>query len=261
MEFALFSKFMKGYSIEQLGEKVRALGFSGIEFPVRPGFQCEPGEVSTKLVPLVKRLRDGFGIGVPIVTNGHDPSSPSIEALYAACGEAGVRFFRPAYWGVEGMNYWEAHGKAIIQLKGLERLSEKYGVKTAIHMHAGRLLTANCLGAQLLVRECDPQYGGVYLDPAHMSLDGEDYEMGLGIVRSHLCLVGVKSCCYVKSGGNWGVSWVSLTEGLVPWATVIQLLKGMGYDGVLCFHAEYSQHDQTAELVASDLQYISSLLK
>ena len=260
MKFAVFSKFMRDYSIEQIGEKVKSLGFSGIEFPVRPGFQCEPGEVSTKLVPLVKQLRDDFGVDVPIVTNGHDPLSSNVEALYEACAEAGVRFIRPGYWGVEGMNYWEAYDKAIKQLKGLERLSEKYGVKTAIHMHAGKLLTANCLGTQLLVRECDPQYVGVYFDPAHIALDGEDYEMGLGIVKSHLCLVGVKNCCYVKSGENWKSSWVSATEGLVPWATVIQLLKNIGYDGILCFHAEYSEHNRTVELVASDLRYIRSLL-
>lgn len=260
MQFALFSKFMKGYSIEQLAENVKSLGFSGIEFPVRPGFQCEPEDVSTKLVPLVKRLRDDFEIDVPIVTNGHDPSSAGIQAIYEACGEAGVEFFRPAYWGVTGLNYWEAHDAAVKQIKELERLSEKCGVKTVIHMHAGKLLTANCLGAQLLARECDPQYVGVYFDPAHMAVDGEDYEMGLGIVKSHLHLVGVKNCRYVKSGDSWGTSWVPLTEGLAPWDTVIRLLKSIDYDGILCFHAEYSEHDRTAEFVASDLQYIRSLL-
>jgi sugar phosphate isomerase/epimerase len=79
MQFALFSKFMKGYSVEKLAENVKSLGFSGIEFPVRPGFQCEPEEISTKLVPLVKRLRDDFEIDVPVVTNGHDPSSSGIQ--------------------------------------------------------------------------------------------------------------------------------------------------------------------------------------
>jgi len=260
MRFAVFSKIMREESVEQLAEKVKSLGFSGIEFPVRPGYQCEPENVSTDLVPLVKRLRDDFGIEVPIITNGHDPSMAKIQALYEACGEAGVEFIRPGYWGVSGMNYWEAYDAAIKQLKGLERLSEKCGVKTAIHMHVGKLLTPNCLGTQLLARECDPQYVGVYLDPGHMALDGEDYEMGLGIVKSHLCLVGVKNSCYIGSKGNWGTSWVPLADGLVPWDKVIQLLKGIGYEGVLCFHAEYSEHDRAAELVKADLQYIKSML-
>lgn len=261
MEFVVFSKFMKDYSVEQLGEKVKSLSFSGIEFPVRPGYQCEPDEVSTKLVPLVKKLQNDFDIDVPIVTNGHEPLSSKIEALYEACGEAGVEFIRPAYWGVKGMNYWEAYDKAIEQLKGLERLSEKYGPKTAIHMHAGKLLQANCLGTQLLVRECNPQYVGVYLDPGHMALDGEDYEMGIGIVKSHLCLVGVKNSYYVKSGDRWETSWVPLAEGLAPWPKVIQLLKKIDYDGILCFHAEYTEHNRTDELVADDLRYIRSLLE
>jgi sugar phosphate isomerase/epimerase len=260
MEFSIFSKYMIGYTVEQLGKKVQELGFSGIEFPLRPGYQCEPGDVSTKFVPMVKRLRDDFGIDVPIVTNGHDPSLPAIEAIYEACSSAGVRYFRSSYWGVNGLDYWEAHGKALKDIKGLEKLSEKYGVKTAIHMHAGKLLTAHCLGTQLLVRECDPKYVGVYLDPAHMSLGGEDYEMGLGIVKSHLCLVGVKNCCYVGSPGHWGTSWVPIFDGLVPWANVIKLLKNIGYDGVLCFHAEYSDHDRTSEYVADDLRNIKSLI-
>jgi sugar phosphate isomerase/epimerase len=260
MEFCIFSKFMREHTVEQLAGEVKKLGFSGIEFPLRPGYQCEPSEASTKLAPMVKKLRDDFGVDVPIVTNGHDPSSPAIEAIYEACGSAGVRYFRPSYWNVDGMNYWEAHSKAIKDIKGLERLSEKYGVKTAIHIHNGKLLTPNCLGAQLLARECDPKYVGVYLDPAHTSLDGEDYEMGLGIVKSHLCLVGVKNCRYIGSPGNWGVSWVPLTDGLVPWGNIMKFLKGIGYDGVLCFHAEYSDHARTREYVADDLAYIKSVI-
>ena len=266
MEFAIFSKFMREQSVEQLGQEVQALGFSGIEFPVRLGYQCEPDNVSTELVPLVEKLRNDFGIDVPIVTNGHDPSASSTEALYAACGEAGVKFIRPAYWGVSGMQWWETHVRAVSKIKVLERLSEKYGVKTVIHMHSGKLLTSTCLGTQLLVRECDPRYVGVYFDPAHLALDGEDYEMGLGIVKSHLCLIGVKNCCYVKVGESetdgqiWGISWVPLKVGLVPWGTVIQLLKTIDYDGILCFHAEYSEHSRTTEFVTSDFQYVRALL-
>ena len=64
----------------------------------------------------------------------------------------------------------------------------------------------------------------------------------------------------MRSGDNWNVTWGPLTEGLVPWPMVIQLLKNIDYDGILCFHAEYSQHDRTAELVSSDFDYIKSLL-
>lgn len=264
MEFALFTKFMRGLSIEEVGRKTKALGFSYIEFPVRGEFECNLENVSVTLPAVADELRSA-GVKIAIVASDlKEASQKEANYLYEASREAGAKYIRPGYWEVKGLNYWETYDWVIRQIKGLEKLSERHGVKTVIHIHSGKLLTPHCLATYLLVKECDPRYVGVYYDPAHLALDGEDYELGLGIILDHLSLVAVKNCCYVKqddSSGQWQRLWVSLREGLVPWPRVLSLLQGIGYDGFLCLHAEYSDGSRVEKLVADDFGYLQSLLQ
>ena len=45
VSFSVFSKPWKTQSLAELGELVCELGYDGIEFPVRPGYQVEPENV------------------------------------------------------------------------------------------------------------------------------------------------------------------------------------------------------------------------
>jgi sugar phosphate isomerase/epimerase len=260
MQLVLFSKLFAGTDVDQLAERVQATGFDAIELPVRPGYQCPPQEAAERLVPVVERLRE-LGIEVPIVTAPVvEPTDPLTQAIYEACGRAGVHYLRPGYWRVEGGGYWEAFRRARRQVKGLEQLSQRTGVKTALHIHSGKFLTSTCATTHRLVEGCSPQRVGVYLSPPHMALDGEDVEMGLGIVGKYLCLVDHKNFAWERRDSEWHRAGVSSWDGLVDWRQVIELLDEVGYDDILCFHPEYDDDARAAELVARDGEYIRGLI-
>jgi len=260
MRWVLFSKLFPGADVDELAEKVRATGFDAIELPVRPGYQCPPQEASERLVPTVERLR-GLGIEVPIVTAPVvESTDPLTQTIYEACGRAGVQYLRPDYWRVEGGQYWDAFHRAKRQVKGLEQLSQRTGVKTALHIHSGKFLTSTCATTHRLVEECDPQHVGIYLSPPHMARGGEDVEMGLGIGGEHRCLVDHKNFAWERGGGGGHRAGVSSWEGLVDWRRVIELLRQVGYDGLISFHPEYDDDAHAADLVAKDREYVSELI-
>ncbi|MEA3346271.1 MAG: sugar phosphate isomerase/epimerase [Chloroflexota bacterium] len=260
MQLALFSKLFPGGDVDQLAEKVKATGFKAIELPVRPGYQCPPEEAAERLVPTVERLL-ALGVEVPIATAPVvEPADPLTQAIYEACGRAGVRYFRPDYWRVEGSRYWDVFHRARRQVKGLEQLSQRAEVKTVLHIHSGKFLTSTCATTRRLVEDCDPQYVGIYLSPPHMALDGEDVEMGLGIVGKYLSLVDHKNFAWERRNSGWHRVGVSSREGLVDWPQVIKLLREVGYEGIICFHSEYDDEAHAAELVARDREYVSGLI-
>jgi len=260
VRLALFSKLFRGSDADALAEKVRATGFDAIELPVRPGYQCPPEEAAERLVPTVERLRQ-LGVEVPIVTAPVvEPTDPLTQAIYEACGQAGVRILRPGYWQVAGREFWEFFRRARRQVQGLCQLSQRTGVKTALHIHSGKFLTSTCATTYRLVEGCDPRYVGIYLSPPHMALDGEDVEMGLGIVGEYLCLVDHKNFAWERRDSRWQRIGVSSWEGLVDWRQVITLLREVGYDGLICFHPEYDDDAHAAGLVTRDREYIKGLL-
>lgn len=260
MQLVLFSKLFPGTDVDELVEGVQATGFDAVELPVRPGYQCPPQEAAERLVPVVERLRER-GIEVPIVTAPVvEPADPLTQAIYEACGRAGVRYLRPGYWRVEGDRYWEVFRRARRQVRGLEQLSQRTGMKTALHIHSGKFLTSTCATAHRLVEGCSPQRVGIYLSPPHMALDGEDVEMGLGIVGEYLRLVDHKNFAWERQDSGWHRLGTPSWEGLVDWRQVIKLLRGVGYEGLICFHPEYDDAAHAAELVTKDREYVEGLI-
>jgi hypothetical protein len=93
-----------------------------------------------------------------------------------------------------------------------------------------------------------------------MVLDGEDVEMGLGMVGEYLCLVDHKNLAWERQDSGRHRLRVSSWAGLVGWRQVIKLLTGIGYEGLICFHPEYDDAVHAAELVTKDREYVEGLI-
>ncbi len=64
IDYTVFTKPWRDKSLGDLGKFVRGLGFTGVELPVRPGFQVEPENVERDLPEAARILREeGVKIG------------------------------------------------------------------------------------------------------------------------------------------------------------------------------------------------------
>lgn len=264
MEFVANISFMRGKSIEELGTLAKTIGLQGIELPLMPGFPCDVPQVAENLPAMVRQLREDFDVDVPIVMHSCDASAPEAEAVYDACAKADVRFVQPAPFDVQGNDWWGSFGTAVSAARSFGRLSERYGVKTLIPLHHGNSLFTTCIAGWAVAKECDPDFVCVRVDPAYLVISGENYEVGLDIIKGYLGVIGVANCVYrpheelAQPGLNPEISFVCLEDGIVSWQRVMQFLRSIGYEEILCFESIYDDH-HTGEKLAGDLRYLQAM--
>lgn len=260
IDFALFVKPWKRLSISELGLHVRKLGFDLIELPVRPGFACEPEQIERDLPKAVKTLAE-LGVRVLNVTVALPLSD---ERLYAACKNAGIGMNRVIF-GREGLDYWTAETNARRQLDIAVPLCEKYQFQIGVQNHYGGSVPINSMGLYNLLKEYNPRYVGAIWDPAHNALQGEEPEVGLEIVKSHLCVVNLKNAYWRRTSGpeaevaKWEVYWTSGRQGRASWSAVAAKLNALQYQGAVCFSAEYSAEHEVDRLIVEDLAFAKTL--
>ena len=240
----------------RLGELVHALGFEGIELPVRPGYQVEPQTVGQ----LPQAVRDLAASGVRIFS----VAGPTDETTIAACAEAGVPIIRVMASIQQGESYLAAEARFRREYDALVPLLEKYGVKLGVQNHCGRFV-ANGAALRRLVEPYDPLRIGIVWDAAHEALNGGLPDLAMDAVWSHLCMVNLKNAYWQRTNGpeaeHAGLKtyWTSGRHGLASWPTVVAELMARGYAGVVCLTAEYSDHDAVDRLIAEDIVFARSL--
>jgi sugar phosphate isomerase/epimerase len=167
-----------------------------------------------------------------------------VEPLYAGCAAAGVPRVKIGFFPfTPGADYWALVRAARRALEGFARVSEKYGVQTVYQVHSGPVLGSNCAGLMHLLQGFDPRRLGAYPDLGHMALDGEDYPMGLAMVREYLSIVGVKDAYHAPQPAGSEPPFVPrflrLGKGAVNWRRALGALKTLGFDGAFSVHTEY----------------------
>ena len=256
IKFSVFTKPWRTLSLSELAELVRGLGFDGVEFPVRPGYQVEPENVRN--LPHAARQLAEFGLRI------YSVAAPADEATIAACAEAGVPTLRIMARIAEGEGYLEAEARFRREYETLVPLLDQYGVQLGVQNHCGRFV-ANAVGLKRLVDDYDPRHIGVVWDAAHEALEGGLPDLALDAVWSHLCMINLKNALRRRTKGpeaevaQWSVYWTSGRQGLASWPRVAHELRSRAYAGVVCLTAEYSDHDAVDRLIVEDVAFALSL--
>jgi len=256
-EFTVFTKPWR-MPLPELARLVAGLGFSGVELPVRPGYQVEPGAVGSGL-PAAAKLLAAHGLRIGSV------AGPADAATIAACAEAGVPVIRICVGVPAGRPYLE-HEAAV--RRGFEalvpRLSDA-GVRIGIQNHSGRDF-GSAAAVRRLLEGFDPRQIAAVWDAAHCALAGEPPELAADILWSHLCLVNLKNAIWQRTNGpeaevaQWRHHWTSGRQGICSWAQVAGELRRRAYAGPVCLTAEYSSEPDVNRLIAEDLQFARALL-
>ena len=258
MDLICFTKLLQPYGADELIAFARKTGLAGYDLTVRDGHPVTPETIGTDLVPFVGQLQDA-GLHVPLATVGGQampPGDPATETAWAACAEAGIGMIKLGYWNWtrKGPHYWDQVESLRAELHQYAELAEKFGVKAVIHTHSAHpwgtppVLTSyyglNASSLMHLIADIDPRHVGAYIDPAHLSLNGEPLEQVLDILKDRVTIVAVKNMVYHSTlDGDttvWNHEACPLPQGLVDWRKAVASLRAVGYDGWLNLHAEYN---------------------
>jgi sugar phosphate isomerase/epimerase len=240
----------------ELGTFISRMGFDGLEFPLRDGYQLEPAQAD-QLPKLVTQFAD-HGLKIFSV------ASETSERVFAGCAEAGIPMIRIMPSIKPELGYVASAKKAQEHIESLLPLCEKYGMKIGCQQHYGNNVN-DSNGLIRLLEKFDPKYVGAIWDSAHDALAGQQPEYGLDIVWSHLGMVNFKNAYYKLVSGpeaeaaEWKRYFTSARLGLASWERAAAYLKKQGYFGVVCLTAEYTNEEEVDRLIKQDIAYAKSL--
>ena len=256
-DFTVFSKPWPKLSLTELGKFLKNLGFDGVEFPVRPGYQVTPENITKGLPEAAKVLADE---GIKI---GSIAGPTNVEAI-EACGKAGVSIIRVCVGIDMEIGYLASEKKVRSEYDALIPALDANGVAIGVQNHCDHDV-GSAIGIMHLIEKYDPKQIGAVLDVAHCGLDGEPDDMAIDIVWTHLILLNLKSALRIRSAGPeipdapWDTYWTTGGQGFTNWKVTADVLQKRNYTGDICLTAEYSQHDKVDELIAQDIKYARSL--
>jgi len=241
MRYVYFTKTLQKLTLEQLVAFARDTGLAGFDLAVRPGYPVTPDNAVKMLPQAAKQFADtGLVIGlVTAPTSLTDPRSKVAEALFEACGAAGVPAIKIGYFTYRppidtGLQ------TARQALAGFARLAERTKVKACYHTHSGAYLGNNGAGLRLLLQDLDPHHVGAFFDTGHTAVNGGPVRMELDLVRPWLHLLAIKDMAWRKEGG---AEVVPVGKGIVRWSEVGRALKEVKFTGTVSLHGEYEAKD------------------
>lgn len=261
----VFTKPFNSLTFEQLAEKVAALGFDGIEAPVRAGGHIEPADVPDRLPELIQALSARQLRMTVMTTDINDPRDPLTETVLRTAAGLGVRHYRMKYFrydeskSITGqIDEWKA------QLTDLAAMNKELGITAVYQNHAGR----NVFGASIwdLHRALDgiaPQQVGVAYDIRHATVEGGmSWPVGFRLIQPHIQAVYVKDFVW----GDSKPTNVPLGRGRVS-PEFFRMFAEPGFAGPISLHEEYLDHRDPAlvpkhlEAIDRDFQTLKSWLK
>jgi len=256
LQFTVFTKPWK-LDIPALGKHIAALGFDGVELPVRPGYSVNPDNQTTAL-PQAAQILGDFGLKIASVAGNID------EPAVAACAQAGVPLIRICV----SIGSDETYNEGVVRLRhsfddALPHL-DRHGVTLGIQNHCGRGI-CHATGLRDLLEPYDPRNVAIVWDAAHNALQGEEPELALDIVWDKLRMVNLKNAYWQRSNGPeaehavWHPYWTSGLHGLASWPRVAASLKQRNYDGPICLTAEYTDEPSVDRLIAQDIAFARKL--
>ena len=254
------SVFTKAWKtpLPELAKHVKALGFDGVELPVRPKFQVEPESIEKGLPEAVKILAD-HGLKICSVAGSTD------ERTIAACGACGIPIIRVCEYTPYDQSYSECEQRIIRKYQALVGAMDRHGVTIGLQNHCDDFVP-NIAACREIARHFSPRQVGIVWDVCHCALNGEDPEIAADIAWPYLAMVNWKNAFWQRINGpdaevsKWQYYWTTGRQGKAPWARCAAQLKKRNYQGVLCITAEYSDEASVNRLVAEDIAYAKSLL-
>ncbi len=257
-----FTKYLGNLTVEEMIEKGHQFGCDGFDLACRPGQTVTPENVRTALPKLVKQLHTA-GLEIPMVTaDVITATQPATEPILGAMQEAGVKLLKIGYFSIDNKteDYWEKVAYIRNQFEGWVRLAERFGIRICYHTHSGgTLMGLNASAVMHFLQGFDPKLVGVYLDPAHLLLDGEHPDIAFNIVKHYLAVAALKDARKEPSNTNAGYKYTLCRAGHgdVDWQNYFENLRSIGFQGPLSVHAQYERYMDSVKAGDKSLYFAS----
>lgn len=256
--YAVFTKPWRDLPVPELGRLVVRMGFTAIEFPLRPGYQVDLDQLESSLGEFVRILND-HGLGVASVAGSPD------DRTLASCAAAGINLLRIMV-PIGAGGYLSTGDQIRRDLDDVVIRAARHGVRIGVQPHYDYYI-ADSSELAVLIKDYDPTVLVAIWDAAHDGLAGKHPANALPLLGPRLAMANFKNACYQPGAASagaastrWQVSFVDGRSGLCSWPEAAATLRDLDYRGPICLPAEYTDERNLESKVAADLSYLQRLL-
>jgi sugar phosphate isomerase/epimerase len=276
MQYLMLSKPLENLSYPELADTVAAIGMDGVDLTVRSPGHVLPERVKTDLPLAAKAIRER-GLDVGWLTTAIDSTAaPHAEDILATASDLGIKQFKLGYFRYAGFGAMRRQiAEVRVQLQGIEKLCQRYGIQAGVHAHDGPTLSATTHVVSLLLEGFDPAALCYYPDLGHMGIEGSlgGWIHGLDLLSNRIAMLALENLAQYRQREpetgeeRWSAKVVPFDQGFIPFPDALQYLKQIGYTGYASFQAEYRgagsfkdlNQTELLDQVRRDLQYTKQL--
>ncbi len=256
-----FTKPFQSLSFQELSDRMKEVGFDGIEGTIRKGGHIEPEEVPDKLPEMVEALKKN-NLELTIMASSINQVTPLVEKQLQTASKLGIKRYRVQYYTYNLKKplipqLREAHKKA----RDLAQMNAELGITACYQNHAGaKYVGAPIWDLEILLNGIPPEHFGVAFDIRHATVEGgTTWETHFALIKKRIQIIYVKDFRWVD-GNRKPVNVPLGSEGSRVDTRFFKLLAQSGYQGPISLHEEYLNHRDPKE-VPKHLQAMKKDLK
>ena len=237
-----FVKPFQRLPFDQIAETARAVGWTGIECPLRKGGAIEPERVEDELPKLLQALRE-HQLDLPVIsTDVEDANNPLTQRVLKTAGKLGILRYRLKHY------YYDLNKPIPPQLENfkarlrdLAQFNRELNLQGVIQNHSGK----NYVGAAgwdlwELIRDLDPKSIGVFFDIGHAALEGGfSWPAQAKLLEQRFSVISVKDFFWRDGGKGGRTEWCPLGQGVVR-REFFDFLKKTNFAGPITQQFEFS---------------------
>ncbi len=245
-----FSKPFQNLNASATAELVAAVGWDGIEIPVRAKGHIEPERAADVLPQFAAALRAVQRDIAIVTTDITSLKTPQAETILRTMAGLKVKRLRLGFFTYRPDESPAARLREIAPaLKDIADACRELGLQAGFQNHSGRqYVGAPIWDVYSMIRDLDPQHIGFCFDIGHATLEGGlSWPTSARLAEPFLTAVFVKDFFWKKEEGRWKDTWCPLGEGMVQ-RSFFDWLKTTGYRGPICQHHEYDLGDRDQRL-------------
>ncbi len=240
-----FSKAFQQYTAGQTADLVAAVGWDGIEIPVRAQGQIEPERAPDELPKFAEALgllHKGIYIVATDITSLRTPHAEIVLRTMAKLGikrlRLGFFFYAPDQQPTERLK------EIAPALKDIADACKDLGLQAGFQNHSGaRNVGAPVWDIYSMIQSLDPRHMGFCFDIGHATVEGGlSWPVQAKLAEPFYAAILVKDFVWKKEPGGWTNQWCPLGEGMVH-RSFFEQLKKSAYRGPVSQYHEYDLGD------------------
>lgn len=256
MTCALFPKCLQELSAGELMEACAAAGIDTPTVMVRDGYWVTEADAETSL-PAFLRTAEAYGMRPDYAQTGLNMARLEEDnRLLRILAANGIRQVRMGMLDKEVVpDYRELDDWFRRAAARAEAAGRANGIRCVIQIH-GNLYPHNATAAWRLVKDLDPRYIGIKLDPGNnLNFEGfERFDYQIRLLREYITALGVKDVAIERrpgcatGGKGWSRRFVPITEGMADYDLILRELLRVGFNGPMVLMPFYEAGDRQALL-------------